>query len=124
MGINRGTIRSVTAYNVGDPWQTHSRPCIGASGHNLCTLVEKGVKVCAANFVPVGSKLYVDKVGECIVLDRMNARFRNRVDLAMKKSDRKLAVKFGVQKLNVTEVAESDNETKRYASAAGAAPIE
>jgi 3D (Asp-Asp-Asp) domain-containing protein len=101
MGIDRGTIRSVTAYNVGDPRQTHSKPCFGANGDNLCKLVEKGIKVCAANFVPLGSKLYVDQIGECIVLDRMNTRFPNRVDLAMKKSNHHLAVKFGVQRLNV-----------------------
>lgn len=105
-GINRETTRSVTAYNVGDPRQTHSKPCLGASGHNLCALVEKGIKICAANFVPLGSKLYVDTIGECIVLDRMNRRFQNRVDIAMKKSERHQAMKFGVQRLNVTSVAE------------------
>ena len=102
--ISRGIVRKVTAYNVGDPKQTHSRPCIGASGDNLCNLVKRGVNVCAANFVPLGSKLYVDKFGECIVLDKMNARFGNRVDLAMEKSEHDRAVKFGVQRLNVREV--------------------
>ena len=99
--VNRETVRNVTAYNVGDPRQTHSKPCIGASGDNLCKLVEKGVNVCAANFVPLKSKLYVDKVGECVVLDRMNSRFGNRVDLAMEKRQHRQAVKFGVQRLNV-----------------------
>lgn len=99
--VDKGTVRKVTAYNVGDPRQTHLRPCIGASGDNLCNLVEKGVNVCAANFVPLKSKLYVDKVGECVVLDRMNARFGNRVDLAMGKRQHDQAVKFGVKRLNV-----------------------
>ncbi len=102
--VSKGTARNVTAYNVGDPRQTHSKPCIGASGDNLCNLVKKGVNVCAANFVPLGSKLYVDTVGECTVLDRMNVRFGNRVDVAMGKSEYGRAVKFGVQKLNVTKV--------------------
>ena len=101
--ISRGIVRKVTAYNVGDPKQTHSRPCIGASGDNLCDLVKRGVNVCAANFVPLGSKLYVEKFGQCVVLDKMNARFGNRVDLAMKKSEYGRAKKFGVQKLNVTK---------------------
>ncbi len=102
--VSKGIVRKVTAYNVGDPKQTDSRSCIGASGDNLCNLVKKGVNVCAANFVPLGSKLYVDKIGECTVLDKMNARFRNGVDLAMKKSEYDRAVKFGVQRLNVTKV--------------------
>ncbi len=102
--IPKETVRKVTAYNVGDPRQTHSKPCIGAGGDNLCTLVEKGVRVCAANFVPLGSTLRVDKVGRCIVLDRMNSRFRNGVDLAMKRGNHNLAAKFGVQRLNVANV--------------------
>ncbi len=100
--VTKGVVRKVTAYNVGDPKQTHSRPCIGASGDNLCNLVKRGVNVCAANFVPLGRKLYVDRFGECIVLDKTNARFGNRVDLAMEKGEHDRAVKFGVQKLNVT----------------------
>ncbi len=101
--ISKGTVRKVTAYNIGDSKQTDSRSCIGASGDNLCNLVKRGVNVCAANFVPLKSKLYVDKVGECVVLDRMNARFGNRVDLAMEKSEYDRAVKFGVQSLNVVQ---------------------
>jgi 3D (Asp-Asp-Asp) domain-containing protein len=53
----------------------------------LCNPVEKGINVCAANFVPLRNKLYVDKFGECIVLNAMNARFGNRVDLAMERSE-------------------------------------
>ena len=100
--VSKGVVRKVTAYNVGDPKQTKLRPCIGASGDNLCNLIKRGVNVCATNFVPLGSKLHVDKFGECIVLDKTNARFGNRVDLAMKKSEYDRAVKFGVQRLNVT----------------------
>ena len=103
MVSDSGTVRTVTAYNVGDRKQTHSKPCIGASGDNLCTLLKKGIKVCAANFVPLRSKLHVDKIGECIVLDRMNARFGNRVDFAMEKGQHNRAVKFGVQRLSVIE---------------------
>lgn len=103
INVSKETVRTVTAYNVGDPKQTHSKPCIGASGDNLCSLVKKGINVCAANFVPLRSKLHVDKIGECIVLDRMNARFGNRVDLAMQKDQHHRAVKFGVQNLDVTK---------------------
>ncbi len=99
--VSKGVFRKVTAYIVGDSKQTNLRPCIGASGDNLCNLVKKGVNVCAANFVPLGSKLYVDKFGECVVLDKMNARFGNGVDVAMKKSEHDHAVKFGVRRLRV-----------------------
>lgn len=70
----------------------------------LCNLVEKGINVCATNFVPLRNKLYVHKFGECIVLDTMNARFGNRVDLAIEKSEYDWAIRFGVQRLNVIKV--------------------
>ena len=43
----------------------------------------------------------LETIGVCIVLDRMNARFGSRVDLAMEKGQHKRAVKFGVQRLLV-----------------------
>jgi 3D (Asp-Asp-Asp) domain-containing protein len=103
VGVSKEAVRTVTAYTVGDLKQTDSKPCIGAGGDNLCSLVKKGIKVCAANFVPLRSKLYVDKIGECIVLDRINARFGGRVDFAMDKEQYHRAVKFGVQRLGVKE---------------------
>ena len=69
-----------------------------------CNLVEKGINVCPANFVPLRNKIYVDKFGECIVLDTMNARFGNRVDLAMESSEYGWTIRFGVQRLNVIKV--------------------
>ena len=106
ISVSEGTVRTVTAYNVGDRRQTHSKPCIGASGDNLCSLVRKGIKVCAANFVPLRTKLHVATIGECIVLDRMNSRFGSRVDFAMEKGQHNRAVKFGVQRLGVIESEE------------------
>lgn len=100
------TIREVTAYNVGDPSQTDNRPCIGAySKVNLCEEVKKGTKVCAANFVPLGTKLQITANNgwefECIVWDRMNSRFANRVDIAMSLEEKDRAIKFGLQNLTV-----------------------
>jgi len=46
-----GVVREVTAYNVGVKGQTNDEPCIGATGRNLCRLVARGRKICAANFV-------------------------------------------------------------------------
>jgi len=93
--------RYVTAYNVGLVAQTDNTPCIGASGDNLCQLVEGGVNVCAANFVPLGTYLEIEGIGICRVLDRMNARYAYRVDIAMGPDEIFEARGFGLQKLKV-----------------------
>lgn len=95
------TIREVTAYNVGVPWQTDNVPCIGAMGHNLCELVDQGWKVCAANFVELGTILRIDGFGEYVVLDRVNRRYAHRVDIAMSENEIDKARKFGIRKLAV-----------------------
>lgn len=99
--VKSETIRVVTAYNVGDPRQTDDTPCISANGENICRALANGEMRCAANFVPLGSRLYVDKIGVCLVTDRMNKRYRNRVDIAMHKNDYRKALRFGRQKLRV-----------------------
>jgi 3D (Asp-Asp-Asp) domain-containing protein len=99
--VKNETIRIVTAYNAGDPSQTDDTPCISANGENLCDALAKGQKRCAANFVPLGSRLFVDKIGVCLVTDRTNKRYRNRVDIAMQKSEYHKALRFGRQKLHV-----------------------
>lgn len=99
--VKSETIRVVTAYNVGDPRQTDDTPCIAANGEDICSALAKGEMRCAANFVPLGSHLYVDKIGVCLVTDRMNRRYRNRVDIAMEKDEYHKARRFGRQKLQV-----------------------
>ena len=99
--VKSETIRVVTAYNVGDPRQTDDTPCIAANGEDICSALAKGEMRCAANFVPLGSHLYVDKIGVCLVTDRMNKRYRNRVDIAMEKNEYYKARRFGRQKLHV-----------------------
>lgn len=93
-----GIVREVTAYNVGVGAQTSENPCIGAGGHDLCALIEQDVKVCAANFVPLGTILKIEAFGECIVLDRMHSRFADRVDIAMREDEVDEAKEFGLQK--------------------------
>lgn len=95
------TIREITAYNAGVPGQTDSSPCISANGENVCTALALGYKRCAANFVPFGTKLRIENYGECIVTDRMNARYQNRVDIAMRADEIDRAIKFGKQNLMV-----------------------
>ena len=81
--------------------QTDDTPCISANGENLCEALAKGLKRCAANFVPLNSRLYVDKIGVWLVTDRANKRYRNRVDIAMQKSEYHKALQFGRQRLHV-----------------------
>jgi 3D (Asp-Asp-Asp) domain-containing protein len=99
--VESETIRIVTAYNAGDPNQTDDTPCVSADGENLCRALAKGEKRCAANFVPLGTSLHVDKFGVCVVTDRTNKRYRNRVDIAMQKDEYDKARRFGRQKLHV-----------------------
>lgn len=99
--VKSETVRIVTAYNAGDPRQTDNTPCISANGENICKALAKGKKRCAANFVPLGSRLHVDKIGVCLVTDRTNKRYRNRVDIAMHKTEYHKARRFGRQKLHV-----------------------
>ena len=99
-------IRVATAYNLGDRKQTDNSPCIGAyTKVNLCKEVAKGTNVCAANFVPLGTKLLIEAptgwTFQCIVWDRLSKRYPNRVDIAMNYWEHKRAVKFGKQKLLV-----------------------
>jgi 3D (Asp-Asp-Asp) domain-containing protein len=99
--VSTGTIREVTAYNLGDPAQTDDSPCITATGQDGCKLLEQGINICAANFVPLGTTIYVDHFGECLVIDRMASKHPNRVDIGMKLSEHQRAIKFGLQNLIV-----------------------
>lgn len=101
MVVDKGTIRTVTAYNVGIEAQTDDTPCIGATGEDLCKTLERGEKVCAANFVPLGTVITIEGYGTCIVKDRMARRYSDRVDIAMKASEYQQAIKWGAKKLLV-----------------------
>jgi 3D (Asp-Asp-Asp) domain-containing protein len=91
----------VTAYNTGDVNQCWGDPCISANGENICMALEKGYKRCAANFVPLGTRLNVEGFGQCMVTDRMNSRYHYRVDIAMKKDEYKEARAFGLKRLKI-----------------------
>jgi 3D (Asp-Asp-Asp) domain-containing protein len=95
------TVRTITAYNLGIVEQTDSSPCVGATNKDLCKLLSEGIKICAANFVPLYTKLRIEKFGDCIVMDRMAKRYKNAVDVAFPKIQIKEAKKFGRQMLKV-----------------------
>ncbi len=86
---------TVTAYNS-EVAQCDSQPCITANGFNVCA---HGIEdTIAANHLPFGTKVRIPNFfGEkvFVVRDRMNPRYKNRIDVWMlKKSD---AVNFGVK---------------------------
>lgn len=73
---------TVTAY-TSRRIETDDTPCLAAKGHDICRLYAAGTKVCASNAHPIGTVLYVPGYGRCVVLDRMNRRYRDRVDVYM-----------------------------------------
>lgn len=93
-------IVTVTAYNS-VPWQTNDQPCIGAQSTDICKFYQYGMDTCAANFVPLGTVLEVEGLGTCVVRDRMNARYPNRVDWYMY-MDIQGARQFGVQRKKIS----------------------
>ncbi|MEI6378029.1 MAG: hypothetical protein WCO55_00050 [Candidatus Falkowbacteria bacterium] len=93
--------RSVSAYNVGDPYQTDADACTTANGENACLALELGYSRCAANFVPFGTILNIEGYGECMVTDRMNTRYPTSVDIAMKKEDKAKAMQWGRRTVTV-----------------------
>jgi len=99
--IESETFRTVTAYNVGEPDQTSVHPCLAAGGEDLCRALTAGERICAANFVPLGTLLDIECYGICRVADRTTERFENRVDVAMPKDHRRQALEFGEQQLKV-----------------------
>jgi 3D (Asp-Asp-Asp) domain-containing protein len=93
-------VRTVTVYTL-RPEETDDTPCIGAYGNlNLCE-ISKTVQVCASNEFERGTKLKVGNV-ECVVLDRMNSRYENRVDLLINNLEE--ALRFGNKKLEVAVI--------------------
>lgn len=72
---------TVTGY-TSRPEETDDSPCIAAFNDDICALKAKGVNVCASNDYPKGTRLNIDGLGECVVLDRMNRRYtgKGRID--------------------------------------------
>lgn len=95
------TTREVTAYTASIN-ETDDSPCVGATGMNICEIAESGINVCASNAFPIGTYLTIDNLGDCVVFDRMNSRYQNRVDWFMG-YDKERAIQFGIQRLYVTD---------------------
>jgi 3D (Asp-Asp-Asp) domain-containing protein len=95
-------LRQVTAY-TSYPNQTSGNPCIGAWGDDLCKLYKQGQMACASNAYPRGTRLHVEGYGTCTVLDRMNSRYPDRVDIYMG-YDTAEALNWGVKTVKVYEM--------------------
>lgn len=94
-----GTVREVSAY-TSTVAQTDATPCISADGTNICVRYAAGEGICATNAYPFGTVLKVEGLGTCVVADRMNARYRSRVDWYFGQ-DTPRAIEFGIQNLHV-----------------------
>jgi len=94
-----GIIREVTMY-TSRPEETDETPCISADGTNIC---EVDYNVCATNAFPIGTRLYVDKLGECIVKDVMSRKYQHRIDWYAG-TDVERALAFGIQRLRVKKL--------------------
>lgn len=101
--LSKTVIHEVTAYNSFEE-QTDSSPCIAAYGDNICELYDfyksKNISIFATNKYPKNTLLYVEHIGKAIVLDKMNSRYKNRLDFYVK-YDYERALKFGKQNLRV-----------------------
>lgn len=96
---SRGTLREITMYTSREA-ETDSTPCISADGTDICKV---NYNVCASNAHKIGQRLEIKGLGECIVKDRMNSRYKNSIDWYAK-FDLERALKFGRQKLEVVEL--------------------
>lgn len=91
--------REVTAFNS-VPEQTDDTPCIAADGSDICERYAAGELICAANFVPFGTRLAVPGYGTCTVADRLSRRFPQRVDIYLG-MDIAAARRWGLQRLEI-----------------------
>lgn len=83
--------------------ETDDTPCIAAFGHDICKLHAAGRNVCASNDYAKGTRLTIEGLGTCEVLDRMNTRYTGtgRIDWYFG-NDLKTARKWGIKNVSIT----------------------
>jgi hypothetical protein len=111
IGFKNWLIVTSTAYNAGDTAQCDKDPCKAADGSDICERLANGEKLAAANFVKFGSQIEVKNdngkiVGIYTVVDRTKSDYKYRFDIAFQKHEKKLARKFGNQKLYIRVIYE------------------
>ena len=100
--LGKPVVLEVSAYNS-VPEQTDGNPCIAADNTDICKRHAAGECIVAANRYAKGTRLHIDKVGDCTVADRTASKHANRIDLFMDK-DVDRAINFGVQRLAVSVI--------------------
>lgn len=88
-----------TAYNA-VPQQTDSSPEICAWGDRIRPGIIAISRDLEKSGLTRGKEVHIEGIGNVIVLDRMNRRKRNQIDLYMEKYED--AVEFGVKELSIT----------------------
>lgn len=83
--------------------ETDSSPCISADGRDICKRHAEGQRLCAGNDYKLGSTVHIEGIGECKIVDRLNARYNGtgRIDLYFG-MDLSSARKHGSKRLVVT----------------------
>jgi len=97
----RSRMMTVTMY-TSRPQETDGSPCTAASNVDICKLHKAGVDTCASNDYRFGTRLTVNGLGTCLVLDRMNRRYtgKGRLDWYAG-NDLAAATQFGIKTLTV-----------------------
>lgn len=81
-------IAEFSAYTLSED-ETDGDPCIGARNLNLCKLETilkgEGLYICASRDLPLDTLIYIEGIGDCVVLDRMNIRYKGtgNIDILM-----------------------------------------
>ena len=88
-----------TAYNA-VPQQTDSTPEICAWGDRVRPGIIAISRDLEKSGLTRGKEVHIEGIGNVIVMDRMNRRKRNQIDLYMEKYED--AVEFGVKELSIT----------------------
>ncbi len=99
-----------TAYNA-VPQQTDSTPEICAWGDKVRPGIIAISRDLEASGLTRGKEVYIEGIGKMVVMDRMNRRKRNQIDLYMEKYED--AVRFGVKELTIswTEDTQAEQES-------------
>lgn len=85
-----------TAYTLSED-ETDGSPEIGAGGHNLKDL-NRIYRVCASRTIPLHTRISIEGIGECEVLDRTSKKYSGRIDILM--DTKAEAIKFGKKTLS------------------------
>lgn len=85
-----------TAYTLSED-ETDGNPEIGAGNHNLKEYVERGTRVCASRLYALHTRIYIEGIGQCEILDRTSVKYSGRIDILFE--TKKEAFKFGKREL-------------------------